>query len=298
MKRYSVCMPATPKQQKEELVPELDKLGYKPDSMYDNTCSYIRIDKNYYADIPGLSAIKNIIHLNTYNKDLFLALAKQNLDDKYAIGNILICKNDTPLVRKNTIIQIINRGSFSFDYTICNGDPKPFIKMWHPFYDNKSTDSLRLATPQEIIELYTPKQKEMTQKISKTNLKEIWNVACETWKKKFEEDAKKDPFQDYVEYTDEEVKKMFDACTPGQLPIVSKYFTRPEKESPFILKDGVDIYCDELNNNYFGSKVVLHVGCGLAPQELMNKCFVVVDPDIKVEVIEHDKHQFITFKYK
>jgi len=163
--------------------------------------------------------------------------------------------------------------------------------------DNFYTDPI-VPSLEEIIELYIFKQKEMTQKISKTDLKEIWNVACETWKKKFEEDAKKDPFQDYVEYTDEEVINMFNACTSNQLPIVSKYFINPKKESPFILKDGVDGLCNEINNNYFGGNAILHVGYRLAPKKLEKKCFVVIDPDVKVEVIEHDGHQLITFKYK
>lgn len=296
MKRYSVCMPATPKQQKEELVPELDKLGYSP-LLYDNTCSYIRTMRNCYTNTTKPSVMRDVINLDTYNKDLFLALAKQNLDDKYAIGNILIYENDTPLVRKNTIIEIINKNSFCFDYTLRSEDSNPFMKGWYCFHD-KSIDSLRLATPQEIIELYTPKQKEMTQKISKTDLKEIWNVACETWKKKFEEDAKKYPFQDYVEYTDEEVKNIFSACTSNQLPIVSKYFINPKKESPFILKDGMDSMCNEINNNYFGGNEILRVGRGLAPKELKDKCFVVIDPNVKVEVIEYGRCQLITFEYK
>ena len=62
-----------------------------------------------------------------------------------------------------------------------------------------------------------------TQKLSRQGLKEIHSVACSSWKLALETSGLRNPLEDYVELTQEEVDKMFRACTKEQLPIVSKY---------------------------------------------------------------------------
>ena len=61
------------------------------------------------------------------------------------------------------------------------------------------------------------------QKLSRKGLKEIHSVACSAWKCTLEVLGKTNPLEDYIELSQEDVAKMFKACTKEQLPIVSKY---------------------------------------------------------------------------
>jgi hypothetical protein len=61
------------------------------------------------------------------------------------------------------------------------------------------------------------------QKLTRAGLKEIHSVACSNWKGKLEGMGIRNPLEDYIELTQEEVDEMFIACSSDQLPIVSKY---------------------------------------------------------------------------
>jgi hypothetical protein len=67
-----------------------------------------------------------------------------------------------------------------------------------------------------------------TQKLSRQGLKEIHSVACSNWKGKLEGMGIRNPLEDYIELTQEEVDEMFTACTKEQLPIVSKYLKQDD----------------------------------------------------------------------
>lgn len=68
------------------------------------------------------------------------------------------------------------------------------------------------------------KEEEMEkQQLSRKGLKEIHSVACGNWKLVLEKHGTRNPLEDYVELTQEEVNEMFKACTKNQLSIVSKY---------------------------------------------------------------------------
>ncbi len=76
-----------------------------------------------------------------------------------------------------------------------------------------------------------PKQEEKvmeTQKLSRQGLKEIHSVACSNWKGKLQGMGIRNPLEDYIELTQEEVDNMFKACTENQLPIVSKYLKQDD----------------------------------------------------------------------
>lgn len=60
--------------------------------------------------------------------------------------------------------------------------------------------------------------------ILRTELKEIFEIACDTWKPKIEEFAKRNPFEETIQFSKKEINTMIDACTEEQLPIVSKIF--------------------------------------------------------------------------
>ena len=67
-----------------------------------------------------------------------------------------------------------------------------------------------------------------TQKLSRQGLKEIYESACWTWKVQLEKWGIRNPFENYVDLTQEEVNEMFSACTKEQLPIVSKYLKQDD----------------------------------------------------------------------
>ncbi len=64
----------------------------------------------------------------------------------------------------------------------------------------------------------------MKTQITREELKKIFDIACNEWKPKIEEFAKRTPFEKTVDFTEKEVNTMIGACTDAQLPIVSKIF--------------------------------------------------------------------------
>ena len=66
------------------------------------------------------------------------------------------------------------------------------------------------------------------QKLSRQGLKEIHGVACPNWKDVLEQYGSRNPLEDYIELSQEEVNNMFNACTKDQLPIVSKYLKQDD----------------------------------------------------------------------
>ena len=67
-----------------------------------------------------------------------------------------------------------------------------------------------------------------TQKLSRKGLKEIHSIACSAWKEALEHYGTRNPLEDYIELTQNEVDAMFLACTKEQLPIVSKYLKKDD----------------------------------------------------------------------
>ena len=60
--------------------------------------------------------------------------------------------------------------------------------------------------------------------ITRVELKKIYDVACQTWKSKIEKYAQRNPFGEYIEFTEKEIQEMISACTKEQLPIVKEIF--------------------------------------------------------------------------
>ena len=89
-----------------------------------------------------------------------------------------------------------------------------------------------------------PKQEEKvmeTQKLSREGLKEIHSVACPNWKDVLAHHGSRNPLENYIELTQDEVDKMFAACTKEQLPIVSKYL-KQDDGSVNVMQFRCDIY--------------------------------------------------------
>ena len=67
-----------------------------------------------------------------------------------------------------------------------------------------------------------------TQKLSRKGLKEIHGVACPDWKNTLEEYGKRNPLEDYIELTQEEVNEIFKACNYEQKLIVSEHLKQDD----------------------------------------------------------------------
>jgi hypothetical protein len=80
----------------------------------------------------------------------------------------------------------------------------------------------------EIIEDKQEEKVMETQKLSRKGLKEIHSVACSAWREQLEAMGYRNPLEDYIELTQEQVDTMFKACTKEQLPIVSKYLKQDD----------------------------------------------------------------------
>jgi len=75
--------------------------------------------------------------------------------------------------------------------------------------------------------------------ISIENLKQIHDVACDNWKTKLVDYAKRDPFQLEIELTQTEVDEMFNASDVNQTKLLNKFFSRPKD-----IRDKVKCFLD------------------------------------------------------
>lgn len=70
-----------------------------------------------------------------------------------------------------------------------------------------------------------------TQKLTRAQVKEIYDIACPTWQSRIEAYvSKQGTFADFIEFDDEKVIEMFDAATASQLPVLEKLLKRPESD--------------------------------------------------------------------
>jgi hypothetical protein len=76
-------------------------------------------------------------------------------------------------------------------------------------------------------------ENEMKITIKKSELKEIYDIACDTWQTKIAKYATREPFGDTVDFTEEEVFEMFRAATSSQLPVLNKIFGEREEKIDF-----------------------------------------------------------------
>lgn len=135
-----------------------------------------------------------------------LAYAKEN----YPIGTEIISHNNLKHIISGTPKIWRGNDGTNINIDIQCGDYSPFI-----FCHNKGW--VQIIKKSEKVE--TMKK----QKITRQGLKEIHSVACATWKNTLEEYGRRNPLEDYVEFSQSEVDNMFKACTAEQLPIVSKH---------------------------------------------------------------------------
>lgn len=82
----------------------------------------------------------------------------------------------------------------------------------------------------------------MKQRITKTNLKAIHDVACSGWKTKIEGYAKRNLLDSEIELSQDEVDEMYNASDAKQKKVLDKFFTRPKS-----IMDSVNSFEDACN---------------------------------------------------
>lgn len=108
-----------------------------------------------------------------------------------------------------------------------------------------------LLTIEEFIELTT--KKENMNKIKRSDLQKIHNVACSTWKSKIEKYALRTPFNDTIELNDVEVDAMFNAANNSQTKVLIEVFgERKEKIDWDRIKTGSKVMIEYTGNHCSG----------------------------------------------
>lgn len=130
--------------------------------------------------------------------------------------------------------------SKAIDGEILNPKEDTYIKFHQIPLSDGERIIVRKATQEEINSL---KQTNMTtQKITRKGLKEIHSVACSDWKGKIERFALRNPLEDEIEFTQEEVKTMFAASNASQEAVLNKYFKKVVEFNASMLKAGEVMY--------------------------------------------------------
>lgn len=80
-----------------------------------------------------------------------------------------------------------------------------------------------------------------TQRISREGLKEIYSVACDEWQGKLKSFGYRNPLENYIDLTKEEVNEMFFASNDKQKSILSKYLKQDD--------DSVDVSGCNISTN-------------------------------------------------
>jgi hypothetical protein len=94
--------------------------------------------------------------------------------------------------------------------------------------------------------MFIKKLNNMKTKIKREELKEIYDIACSSWKTKIEKFGNRTPFSNLIEFSSEEIQKMVNASDDKQLIVVKKIFNIVEKsETIKTLQDA----CEALGSN-------------------------------------------------
>lgn len=81
----------------------------------------------------------------------------------------------------------------------------------------------------------------MKNKITRAELKEIYDIACSGWKTKIEKFGSRTPFLNTIEFSKEEIQEMVDASDSNQILVVKKIFNIVEKsETIKTLQDAIE----------------------------------------------------------
>jgi hypothetical protein len=157
------------------------------------------------------------------------------IDKKKELPKSFACRN-TNQELWNKYIKWLDAG-FNGNVNIYYGIHKEGFKTSGNYHGNikKSYDTiLSLEEWDEIVNGKQIKEEVMkTIEITRSQLEEIHNVACTSWKDTIVKFANRSAFKDTIELTDNEVNAMFAASNNIQIPVLENIFGKQTKELDF-----------------------------------------------------------------
>lgn len=183
----------------------------------------------YYGVIEGIFDNWGINKVQYYNAKIIELPAEEEFDMSTDEGRLAYAKKHYPAGTRYISPEYPEKV-----YTVSNAIDGPHYWLGVNTYKNCVLASLDKHTGQFIYflgkwaEIVKEEEKMETQKLSRAGLKEIHSVACATWKLVLEKYGTRNPFEDYIELTQDEVNAMFSACTKDQLPYVHKHLKQDD----------------------------------------------------------------------
>jgi len=177
------------------------------------------------------------------------------------------------------------------DYLFCF----PFVNKWKHLankhtchHSQKPGDYVKITLEQfkkYVLKENIMNNNETTQTITKLQLKEIWRVACASWKTKLENIAREDPFSDVVTFTNDQTEEMFHAADTPQTKVLELFLTRPVKDKN-AFKKALKNDLDELSKKIFGNKLTFQILDSATPSERpelnLRAFYVHADYEVKI----------------
>lgn len=97
----------------------------------------------------------------------------------------------------------------------------------------------------------------MKTEIKRTELQEIYKIACSNWQPKLLKYAQEDPFSESIKFTGKQINEMIKACTAEQLPIVKGIFEVSDRWKDIKSFDDVIKYLGELDEEVIRYKKLI-----------------------------------------
>lgn len=249
----------------ESIVETLEEIGYKWDDFYSvkanfNDGEYTLVNNfgnvNHKPGSLGMINGERPIHINTFNKELFLALCHMNDSEDWVVGECLVH---------------IDSGN-AFKVKELSG-----ANYWNGMAGNIHKATYRKATVEEIMKHFGECKKDINKKqntmeerfpftLSETDAKKIIDVACNGWKRILSKEWGSELLlKGSVEITQTRYKEMREACTEPQNELFDTIFGKDEVEKPYepkvgdwVVVQGQVVKIEEISDGWIGSSMFKH----------------------------------------
>jgi len=228
-------------------------LGYKPDKEF--IVDSIRKDSDGYVYFPknehGVYEC-DLILVKTLPKSFACTNTNQKLWDKY-----IKWLDDGFVGTLSKYYGVTRYGSRYNDNNMSMFDTILSLEEWDEIVNSKQIK-------EEIME--------KTHSITRSQLEEIYDVACAAWRDTIVKYANRNPFGNIINFTQTEVDTMFKAATPSQLPVLEAIFGKQSKD--------IDLSTGKVDGNVLfdtNMNLINALMCVRASGKYENKAFILND---------------------
>lgn len=252
-----VGMKCTQEQYEKDLKGKLLDMGYVEDRLDEKFNGRKYIVNNVTNRLGNISNLNNFeveghgrYIIKDYNPELFLALAAMTNIPNGIKGEWWMCfGHDSSGFKKGKSYKQINTDieeglSLLDEINVPNG--RVDAKKLH----------FKKATKQELInQLTITKMKTIT--VNKEDTKKLYDLACPVWKAKMDEYLKPFMFSNTIDFSEDMLKEIQNACTPEQLVVFKEIFGELDKNA-FIGKFG-GLEIQSTSTKLFGKSDVMKI---------------------------------------